>query len=361
MNKFLLVLLNTFVLSAQAESLSLNDQQLQKLNMQYVNPKVTQSLISQRFSAEVIIPPTQLRVLSAPRPGLVVQLYASPGDMVKQGQILARITSQELVSTQSEYLQTFTEKRLAETSFNRDKTLFQDGIIAQRRFLETQAHLENLTATLAEKRQLLKMSGMSDAQIGQIEQDKKLSAGLTIIAPIHGQIMEQQAQVGTKVDSASPLYTISQLSPLWIMVQVPIEQATKLKNGMLVRSSTLGVEGKIDAILRNLNKENQTVQVRAVIQKGSEQLTVGQVIDVDFAISSKAESMFEIPRQAIVRNENKTVVFINDQKIVRILPVKVMSEYDATAIVAGSLKSDMKIITNGTAALKSLWLEAGRQ
>jgi membrane fusion protein, heavy metal efflux system len=200
---------------------------------------------------------------------------------------------------------------------------------------------------------------MTDAQVNQIERDRKLSAGIAVVAPISGQVMEQQAQVGSRVDSASPLYTISQHHPLWIMVQVPIEQAQQLKNGMLVKSSALGVEGKIDTILRNLNKVNQTIQVRAVIQKGTEKLTVGQVIEVEFASSSSAEPMYEIPRHALARNGNKTVIFIKDQKNIQALPVQVVSEYDATAIISGHLNVQMQVATNGIAALKSLWLETG--
>ncbi len=85
---------------------------------------------TQAYPAEVVVPVDQVRVVSTAHAGLINQLTVTTGQTVKRGQVLAQITSPELVTVQREFLQSQAQSRLAKQSLDRDAALFKEGIIA---------------------------------------------------------------------------------------------------------------------------------------------------------------------------------------------------------------------------------------
>lgn len=359
--KRILFLISAICLSlhtSAATLLPLSAAQLKQMQVQWGHLQAQQEGLSANYPAEVVLPPTQTRVVTAPQGGLITRLNVSLGDTVKQGQVIGQLSSPDLIALQSNYLQSDTQARLHEQALKRDQELFKDGIIAQRRMQETQSAYETSQALMHERKQTLKLAGMSDGQIQQLAQKRSMQNGMAIIAPISGQIMEQQQQVGARVDMAMPIYTISNPSPLWLMIQVPISQAQQLRPGAVVHLPKHNLTAKVDTVLRQLNKNNQTTQVRATISLGSEQLSVGQVVDVAL-VEQTAAGSFAVPRSAVARQGEQAVIFVQQDKGVAVTPVKVMLEQDQQLTVQADLRGNETIAVQGVAALKGHWLGLG--
>ena len=359
--KRILFLISAICLSlhtSAATLLPLSPAQLKQMQVQWGHLQAQQEGLSASYPAEVVLPPTQTRVVTAPQGGLITRLSVSVGDSVKQGQVIGQLSSPDLVALQSNYLQSDTQARLHEQALKRDQELFKDGIIAQRRMQETQSAYETSQALMHERKQTLKLAGMSDSQIQQLSQKRSMQNGMAIIAPISGQIMEQQQQVGARVDMAMPIYTISNPNPLWLMIQVPIAQAQQLRPGTLVRLPKHNLTAKVDTVLRQLNKNNQTTQVRATISQGAEQLSVGQVVDVAL-VEQTAPGSFAVPRSAVARQGEQAVIFVQQAKGIAVTPVKVMLEQDQQLTVQADLRGNETIAVQGVAALKGHWLGLG--
>jgi membrane fusion protein, heavy metal efflux system len=359
MKPILLILsLLVFQPLSYADVIVLTPEQIKNMQIELASVATDSNAQSERYSAEVVLPTDQARLVTAPQQGLVDILKVSIGQEVKKGQVIAHLVSSDMVGIQSDYLQTLTKKNLAASALKRDAELFKDGIIAQRRLLETQSTYNELSAALAEKKQELLLSGMSSQAINKLAASKQMSNGISIESPISGQVVEQMASVGQRIDMAAPIYKIAQLSPLWLDINVPVEQALSFKSGMIVEVPKQQVKGTITTILRSLNKNTQTMHVRAEIKQGTENLALGQFVEAEIQTDVLA-NQFNVPRSALARNGQENFVFKKVKNGFESVAVKVISEQGELAIVEAALKDSDKIAISGIAALKGSMLGLG--
>lgn len=316
--------------------------------------------VTRRFPAEVSIPVSQERVISAPQAGLVDQLFVAAGQLVKKGQPLAHISSQELVGMQRDYLQALTQKKLADQSLARDEELFQDGIIAKRRYLETQSQHEEVAANLAQRQQALRLAGMGDGAIGKLNKPSSMSGGMTLSATMDGQVLEQMVAVGQRVDMATPLYRVARLTPLWLEIHAPLEGLPNLILGMPVGVANTAIRGKLIAIVRSVNKADQTLLLRAEVQQGAEKLSPGQLVEAEILLADNGNTK-RVPKSALVRRGKDTWVFVQSKQGFLPTQVSVISEQGQEAIVEGPLANNANIAVTGTTALKGSWIGLGAE
>jgi multidrug efflux pump subunit AcrA (membrane-fusion protein) len=143
--------------------------------------------------AQVVVPGNQLFVISTAMPALVEQTLVGVGDSVKKGQVLARLQSPAFAEAQRGYVQASVQVQLAKENLARDEALFKDGIIAESRYRATRGAALEAGAAFAERRQLLRLSGMSEAGLAQLQAGNNLSSSLDIVSPISGVILEKSA------------------------------------------------------------------------------------------------------------------------------------------------------------------------
>lgn len=320
------------------------------------------NLASQRLAAEVMIPVSQERVITAPQSGLVAALHVAAGQQVKKGQALAQISSPDMVGLQSEYLQAWTQHQLAADMLARDKELYQEGIIAQRRFLMTQSRHAETSAVLSQRKQALLLAGMSNAGISQLQKSGTMSSSLTLTTPIDGQVLEQMAKVGQRVEMAAPLYRVATLSPLWLEIRAPLDLLDAVRPGLLVRVPNSGVEGKLISVIRNVNKNDQTIQLRAEVSQGAEKLYPGQYAEVEIVGAhdiENAQQQFVLPKSAVVRSGTHYYIFVQNAQGFIATMVEVVSEKSGMVSIRAELSGKEKVAVAGTAAIKGKWLGVG--
>lgn len=315
-------------------------------------------LNSRRFPAEIMVPVGQERVVSAPQSGLLDQLYVAAGQEVKKGQLMAHLTSPDLLALQRDYLQALTQKKLAAKNLARDAELFKDGIIPQRRHLETESAHEEVSASLAQRKQALRLAGMSDGAISKMSPTTGMNSGIAITAPISGQVLEQMVTTGQRVDMAMPLYRIAQLKTLWLEIHAPLEGLPFVKIGMPVQVPKLQASGKLIAVIRNVNKADQTMHLRAEITQGTEKLSPGQMVEAEISLGAQAQH-FSVPKSALARQGVDALVFVQTKNGFHPVKVKVISEQGDEAVVDASFKGDERIAVSGISAIKGTWLGLG--
>lgn len=336
--------------------------QQQALGIKVAKISRDDNLTSQKLAGEVVIPVSQERVVSAPQSGLVAALHVAAGQQVKKGQVLAQISSPEMVGLQSAYLQALTQHQLAADILARDKELYQEGIIAQRRFLTTQSHHAETSAVLAQRKQALLLAGMSNATIGQLQKNGVMSSSLILTAPIEGQVLEQMAKVGQRVDTATPLYRIATLSPLWLEIRAPLGLMDTVRPGLKVKIPKSGIEGKLISIIRNVNKNDQTIQLRAEISQGAGKLYPGQYVEVEIEPERVAKNdlqQFVLPKSAVVRSGSNDYVFVQTGQGFVATVVEMVNEKSGMVSIKADLAGNEKVAVSGTVAIKGKWLGVG--
>lgn len=220
----------------------LADIQTAPVERKYVSAEV-------RMSGKVEYDETRLAYISAWVPGRIDRLYVDfTGTSVRKGDHLVYLYSPELVSAQQELLQA------AQTA----ETVAASG----------NPEIRNTARrTLEAVREKLRLLGLTEAQIQEIERQGKASDHLTIYSPISGVVIQRNAQEGMYVETGTPIYTIADLSNVWVKLDAYESDLEWIRYGQEVEFTTEAFPGetfpgKIVFIDPVLNPTTRTVKVR---------------------------------------------------------------------------------------------------
>ncbi|PHS27531.1 MAG: efflux transporter periplasmic adaptor subunit [Methylophaga sp.] len=345
-----------FSLSATAnEAVTFSADEISHIGIELGQPILVSHSLSNKLPAQVTIPNKSQRVISAPQDGVVEIMMVAEGDNVVAGQALAQMNSPQLLASQNDYLQALSRMSQSLREMRRDKSLFEEGIIAERRYRQSQSSYQQDKTEVALYKKSLELAGMDVKAIKQLYNTRELNSHLTVTAVSDGVVMKQFATAGQRLTAADPIYKIAQLSPLWLEIHVPLDivQQVKVNDPLIVCEKE--INGHVIAVGREVHAADQGVLVRAKVSKNTEQLTPGEFIQVCF-VQQSDEPQFELPRTAIFRYESNTAVFVKTEEGFVNQIVKVTSERGDKVIVSGALSIDQKIVIKGTATVKSAWL-----
>ena len=369
-NLLVYFLITNFALAADNVSLKkliqLTSEQEKSMGIVTSKAVIAQHAHSQKVAAEVVVPVGQERILSAPQAGLIDQLMVASGQSVKQGEAMAHLSSPELLALQREHLQALSQQKLSQNSYQRDNELYQDGIIAERRYLATQSQHEQNKVLLEERRQALRLSGMSDVSIQQMEKTGQYSRGITMNAPISGVVIEQMVTAGQRVDINTPLYRIAQLNSLWLEMHVPTNILPQIQLNMPIQATVTNgnspsqiVKGEIIAIVPNMNKQEQTVLVRALIKQNTAKLNPGQMLEAEFIQpsslrNSSTSQLYSVAKTAIIYIDGiQSYIFVKKSGGYQLVAVKVLGEDGPRVNIQANISTEAEIAISGTSLLKA--------
>jgi len=349
-----LPLVACFSLADAVEPLLLQPSQLKSLGIESLIVGEHAGTRNGTLPARVLVPNEQMRVVTAPVGGMVEMLAVAPGSTVKRGQLVARLASPQALELQRDALQSATQSALLQQSLKRDEQLFAEGLIAESRLQATRSAALQAGAQANERRQGLALAGLAPGKLG---------GPLSLVAPIDGVVLEQGVQLGQRIETSALIYRIAKLSPLWLEIQAPLDIASALREGMAVKLLDREVQGSLIAVGRSVDAASQTVLLRAVVGKGAEKLTPGQVIEVEIP---NINSLYQrLPAAALVRHEGKVYAFVQlpgDEKSIRFEPrvVRVTGQGGDTVQV-DNIKAGERVAVKGVSGLKALLISVGRE
>jgi len=363
MSRILLIgLITSAWVSANAESsasLGLTSADLGRLGVVLQPPQSVTEIEIASGPAEVVIPPAQEAIVSATVEGVLSRVLVAEADFVSAGQPLAEIRSAELLGLQRAYIDAAVAADLASTQLERDRGLYADGIIAERRLRESAAAERAASTALEQLRQQLALAGMTDTELAHLLQTGELSPTLTLRAPFSAVIVEQISSLGARVDVLEPVYRVADLSRLWLEVHVPQERAARIVAGMRVTASTANrtLDADVTHVGQVLDGASQTVVVRADVDNHDQALRAGQFLPARIlAVSNEPMSALAVPSAAIVRVDGDAFVFVRRNDEVGALLVEILGEDSASTYIRASLEPGVEVVVEGVAALKSVWV-----
>ncbi len=211
------------------------------------------------LSGKVQYDETKLSTITAWVPGRIDRLYIDyTGSTVRRGEHLAELYSPELVSTQEELIQAI--RAVAE--------LKDSGVGA----------LGMARATVVAARKKLRLLGLSDEQIAEIEKQKSASDHVTIRATVGGTVVAKNVKRGDYVEIGSPLYTIADLSHVWVTLYAYEADLVWLGRGGQEVTFTTDAHpgqkfrGRIAFVAPVVDKRTRSVEVRATVPNPGERL-----------------------------------------------------------------------------------------
>ena len=333
-----------------ASALSLSEAEIRNLGIELAAPQPATQSFSDRYPAKVAVPNTAMHVVHTPQEGIIVSMLVAEGDVVEEGDLLASLNSPQLLMLQSDYLQAYSLLGQLRQEMQRDKQLFDEGIIAERRYLQAKTRFQQQLTNVDSYAKTLRLSGMTETDINRL-----LDSKLNLHAPSAGVVMTQHAIAGQRVSAADPLYQLADLSALWLEIHVPLAIARQTEKDDRVVTCDRDISASVTTIGRQVHEIDQGVLVRAVVTENTQMLTPGEFTQVCFVMKHQA-SLYVLPRNALFRYREKSSIFLISNGNVSLLPVNVASEQEETLMIKADMPENSRIVTSGTAALKAAWM-----
>lgn len=234
--------------------------------------------------------------------GWIETLYVDyTGQFVKKGQPLFDIYSPELVSTQEEYLQVLREASRLVSLVSVDQ--------------EASGRRNDRQNTLLKSaRERLLLWGISEEQIRQIENAQTPGLTLSFYSPITGYVVEKNALEGRYARQGTDLYTLADLSTVWVHADIYEYELPFIDTGQTARirlSYAPGVDyvGKVDYIYPVLEPRTRTVKVRLVFPNPQLELKPDMYVDVH--IDADLGRQLTIPETAVLNTGTRQLVFVD--------------------------------------------------
>ena len=320
---------------------------------------------SLRLSARIDLDQTRVARIGASVSGRVTEINAMLGTAVKKGHQLAMLNSTELGRAQSDYLKASTQVNLRQVTVNRAERLKEGGVLSEAEFQERKAVLTEADVDLRAARDQLKIMGMSEKDLKVLDKDRNIHSFSPVTSSIDGVVIERNIAIGQVVQPSDSLYTVADLSRLWLVAEVPEQQAHWAHEGDQVRAEVpalpeLEVVGKLIYVADLVNPETRTVMVRMELAN-PERLFKPQMLAA-LKITKPGSQSLVIPSQSIVREGDQDFVFVEvSSGSFELREVKLGREEARRRPLFSGLKSGERIVVNGSFHLNNERLRAEQE
>ncbi len=343
--------------SRAADEFAVTEAQMQGLGITLQRLEKPAGIQGQAYPARVVLPPSQEQVVSAPLAGLVDRVLVGENDTVKSGQPLLRLISPELGELQLKLLEAASKSRLSQKTAQRERMLYADGIIPERRVQEAEGAAEEDRARVQQAEAALRLAGVDAATVKKIAAGGALQDGLTVHAKMAGAVMALDVKAGQRVAQADALMRLADTRQLWLDIQLPADRRSQvaIKGGQI---TVVGRDATATPMsLGSMVSDSQTVTLRAQVTKGATLLRPGEYVQaqVPFSAGSGGES-WPVPVASVVRQGDKAYVFVRTPKGFLAQQVTVLNSAGASVQVQGPLKTGLDVAITSVIALKAAWL-----
>jgi RND family efflux transporter MFP subunit len=311
----------------------------QLIGVKYGKAEYTTATSSFRATGKVAIDETRVVKVQTRIEGWIDRVFANvTGDPVKKGQPLVTLYSPEMLATQQELL----------------LALKSRDILKGSALTSSVEHGESLVAAA---RRRLELWELSPEQIAEIEKTGQPIRNITVYAPISGHVMTRNAFPKQRVTPETELYTLADLSRVWIIADVFENEARQVQIGTgatvtLTYAGGRRFGARVTHIHPQVETATRTLQVRLEAENPGLALKPEMFVDVEFF--SGGGRRLTVPAEAVIDTGLRQTVFV-DRANGNLEPRQVRTGErlgDRIEIVSG-LKEGERIVTSGNFLIDS--------
>lgn len=245
--------------------------------------------------------------------GRVTEVLAEVGSRVQAGQVLARVTSPELTNAQLAYLRANSATSLAERSLERARQLIQADVIGSAELQRREAELAIAQAELRAAADQLQLLGVPSQMVERLRDKGQLTSYAGITATRAGVVIERKISQGQVAQPGDPLFTVADLSNVWVVGALPEQAAGSVQLGqpVVVEVPALGqrqFSGKVVFVSDTIQPETRTITVRTQVDNARRQLK--PQMQASLRIAGQARQQLAVPQDSVVRENDRDHVFV---------------------------------------------------
>lgn len=384
----------------EPQTVVVNEQGQRALGLEVGPPRY--SFLKDTLSAtgEVQAAETQSFDVNPPVSGVVQTVYAKQGDSVKKGQVLALVHSIEVATTLTKLLSDRTriqgditrvkteigsditlqtnQVQMAKTNYDRESELFKEGISARKALQEAKNSYDSAQVKLTTLQQRLKQEvallqnqlkmtiesgidqlaimGISKEEVERSLKTNEVTADLPIVSPVHGAVTQRDMTLGERVDPSKKVFSIVNLNPIWVMVDIYQEQIPNVKQGqevVITNPSQQTARGKISSIGTVVDDATKTLHVRIVTENPNGVLRPGMFVQAQIVIGSKDKQTLIIPDSALVKDDDHAFVYLKADNSFKPVPVKTGLAVAGDVEILSGITLNDQIVLKGAQQLKA--------
>ncbi|MGE5468736.1 MAG: efflux RND transporter periplasmic adaptor subunit [Ignavibacteria bacterium] len=293
----------------------------------------------------------------SPWSGRVSRLIAKPGDYVRKGAPLMAVESSEFVQAQSDAAGAKAALAHAQAVEKRQHELLEAGIASLKDWQQAQADLAAAEAAWSAARGRLRVLGRSEADIDAVRKTPLAPIEALVVAPLSGTVTQRQVGLGQYIQSvaggaSAPVFTVSDLSTVWLVANVREGDAPRLKVGQEADVNVLALPGRsfkarVTWVGAALDPVTHRVPVRTEIKNANGELKPQMFADVAIATGDEATAP-AVPQSAVMYEGAAARVFVvsADGRIAG-RSVTTGRSADGFVEVSDGLKAGEKIVVAG--------------
>lgn len=283
-------------------------------------------------------------------PGRVLEVSAKAGDRVRGGQVLALLDSVEVGEATSSYHQAASQSSVAKADFERAQKLFDEQVIPQKDYLRARAEFEKARAALTAASDKLRMMGVKPAA-------GSAASTLPITSPFAGTVIEKNAVIGDLAQTDKSLFTIADLSTVWIEANLYEKDLPRVRLGAeaVVTVSAYPearFRGKLAYVSAVVERESRTVKARIEVPNGDGRLKPEMFANA-LVQGEERERGVAVPTEAVVLMDNRSTVFVKEAGGFEARRVELGDAVVDRQIVKAGLSPGEEVVVSGAYALKS--------
>jgi membrane fusion protein, heavy metal efflux system len=250
--------------------------------------------------------------------GRVTKVGPALGASVRRGQTLAEIYSPALAEAQTRYVSARAMLNAHDRELQRARKLVEIGAASRQELEKIHAEHAAQTAAVQSARSQLELLGVSGPALDNMASGRRVSATTNVPAPIDGVVTERGANVGLNVDPATRLFTVVDLSTVWVVADLYEKDFSRVRVGNEAAITTsarpdLTLRGRVSYIDPQVSADTRTAKVRIEVPNTGGELRLGMYTDVVVAGAS-GMSTPRVPRNAVQNVGDRTVVYLANPK-----------------------------------------------
>lgn len=270
--------------------------------------------------------------------GKIQTVKAELGDHVEKGQVLAVLRSSEVAGVINDLALAESSVEMAKKSLQTTQDLYDSKLATEQDLISAKITYNKALSELNRSKQVSAITGGSNATY-------------TVTAPISGYVIDKNISNNSEVrqDNNANLFTIADLSDVWIMANVYEADMMNIHLGDAVVVNTLAdpdknYPGKIDKIYDVLDPATRTMQVRISMRNDKKDLKPEMFAIVKVNIHSASKTL-TVPVQALVMDNSKYYVVLKKSGKLQVQEITLIKRNEDKAYIKGLQEGD-EVVTS---------------
>ncbi len=326
--------------AAPLGTIQITPEKQQMMGVQFGVVEYTNTGETLRTVGKVAMDETRLVHVHSRLDGWVEKVYTDfTGAFVHKGDPLLTLYSPEMLASQKEYL----------LALKAGDVMRSGGAL--------RSAVANSDTLIEASRKRLELWDLSKPQIEQLERTGEPIHATTIYAPAGGYVISRNSFPNLRVTPETELYTIADLSRVWIVADVFEADIPKIRIGQMARVSVPGqptgsFAARVDYLQPQLDAQTRTLKARLQVANPGTRLKPEMFVDVEFPLASSRQ--LTVPVDAVLDAGQRQTVFVDrGDGYLEPRAVEIGDRLDDRVVILSGLKEGERIVTSANFLIDS--------